>query len=391
MGEGIRSRPGLAWLIVIVVVYGAATLATSLAVPPRIDQAFVIAQHLLRGDASLGSQPGALDTVTRNGLAYHVIGIGPILPYIPLAPFDGLASASRWITSLVVGIVAAWLALPLVRAYGPRGRARWWLASLVAFGTLLLPLTARGSFFYLAHLEAMAATTVALVEWRGRRRAWVVALAIGLAGLARPTVLLALVPFGAALLWRSRARLRTALELLVPAGAIVVAIGAWNLVRFGSPLETGYATSTLTNEVLLAARTRGMFALSHVPRNLAMLVGGGFELGPRFPWLLPNPYGHSILLTTPALLAAAQAPWRNGTSRLLLGSAALVIVPLLLYYGGGGFHTYGYRYAMDAMPFLLALVALAARRRFGRLEQALIVLSIGFCGYGVVAGILRVG
>ena len=59
-------------------------------------------------------------------------------------------------------------------------------------------------------------------------------------------------------------------------------------------------------------------------------------------------------------------------------------VPLLLYYGGGGFRTYGYRYALAFMPFLLALVAIGARGRFGALEKLLIIASIGFVAYGVV-------
>ena len=36
------------------------------------------------------------------------------------------------------------------------------------------------------------------------------------------------------------------------------------------------------------------------------------------------------------------------------------------------------------MPFLLALVAIGARGRFGALEKLLIIASVGFVGYGVV-------
>jgi hypothetical protein len=166
----------------------------------------------------------------------------------------------------------------------------------------------------------------------------------------------------------------------------VAAMGIYNAVRFGSPIEVGYSTAVLVNPVLIAARAQGLFSLSHVPDNLRTLLIGGFSLQRRFPWLLPSPYGHSIFLTTPALLVAAMAPWREWTSRLLLVAAALVTALLLLYYGGGGYNTYGYRYFLDATPFLLALVAMASRRRFGRPEQALIIASIAFCAYGVLIG-----
>lgn len=385
------SRSFLLWLGVVALGYGVATLVTAIVSTQRVDVATVIAQHLLHGQASIGYDPGAHDTVTRDGQTYHVISLGPVLPYLLIAPFAALDTASRWIVSLAVGILAAALAWPFAGAYGLEGKTRWWFATLVAFGTLLFPLTARGSFYYLAHAEAMAATIVALVEWQGRRRVWVIALAIGVAGLARPTVLLALIPFGAWLLWTSRSRLRTLVELALPTGAILLAIGWWNLVRFGSPFESGYAIAVLDNDVLIAARQRGTFSLRHIGPNLATLVAGGFDVRNRFPWLVPSAYGHSVLLTTPALLVAIGAPWRDRTSRVLLASAALITVALLAYYGGAGFHTYGYRYFLDATPFLLALVAMAIRGRFGPLEQLLIVLSVAFCSYGVLAGILHLG
>jgi len=385
------SRPFLAWLVVVALGYGSATLVTALVGTQRLDVATVIAQNLLHGSASIGYQPAAHDTVTRGGQTYHVISLGPVLPYLPLALFTSLDMASRWIVSLVFGVLAAALAWPFAGAFGLEGRPRWWIAALVAFGTLLFPLSVRGSFYYLAHAEAMAATFVALIEWQGRRRPWVIALAIGLAGVARPTVLLALVPMGGWLLWSSRSRLRTLAELAAPIGGALVVIGAWNAVRFGSPLESGYGIAVLDNAVLIAARQRGTFSWRHVGPNLATLVAGGFGVRTGFPWLVPSAYGHSVLLTTPALLAAVGAPWRDRTARVLLASAGLITLALLGYYGGAGFHTYGYRYFLDATPFLLALVAMAARQRFGALERLLVVLSVGFCSYGVLAGFLHLG
>ncbi|MGZ6294052.1 MAG: hypothetical protein ACXWPO_04505, partial [Candidatus Limnocylindrales bacterium] len=76
---------------------------------------------------------------------------------------------------------------------------------------------------------------------------------------------------------------------------------------------------------------------------------------------------------------------RSRTPAILWASAGLVTVLLLLYYGGGGTRTFGYRYFLDAKPFLLALTALAARRRFGSLEELLIVMSVGFVSLGFAA------
>jgi hypothetical protein len=42
-------------------------------------------------------------------------------------------------------------------------------------------------------------------------------------------------------------------------------------------------------------------------------------------------------------------------------AAVAVLIPTLLYYGGGWLQ-YGYRYALDSIPFVWALCALAAAR-----------------------------
>jgi hypothetical protein len=380
------SRSFAAWLILVVVVYGVATGVTELRSKERVDTPTVIAANLLHGQLSMGYQPGATDAVTRDGQTYHIISLGPVLPYLVLAPFTDLHLVGRWLISMLFGILAAVLAWPFATRYGPGGRTTWWLATLAAFGTLLFPLSVRGNFYYLAHAEAMACTFAALIEWHGRRRSWVVAGALALGALARPTLLLALAPLAASLLWTSRSRIRVALGMAWPVAASLAAMGAYNAARFGSPLDVGYSSATLVNPVLIAARSQGLLSLSHVRDNLTTLLVGGFGLRSRFPWLEASQYGHSIFLTTPALVAAAWAPWRDWTTRLLGLSAALVTAFLLLYYGGGGYNTYGYRYFLDATPFLLALVAMAARRRFGRLEQVLIVASVAFCSYGVLLG-----
>ncbi len=343
-----------------------------------------IATSVARGSLDSTLPPGSLDTVTVGGVTYQVISPLPILPYLVFVPVPGLWESSRWIVSTGFGIVAAWMTLPLARRYGPGGPATWWLAALGAFGTLLWTLSVSGNFYYLAHVEATAFALAALLEWRGRRRPWVIGLAIALASLARPTLLLAAIPFAVALIASSGRRLWTAASFGLPLALAVAATALYDFVRFGSPLETGYGTSVLVRESLLQQRAKGVFSLRHLPDNLGLLLTRGFDFRERFPWLVPDPNGHSILLTSPGLLIAVWAGVRSRSAQVLWAAAFLVAVPVLLYYGGGGYRTYGYRYALDFIPFLLALVAIGARRRFGRLEKALIALSVVFVAYGIV-------
>jgi len=80
------------------------------------------------------------------------------------------------------------------------------------------------------------------------------------------------------------------------------------------------------------------------------------------PFFRPDGLGMSVFLTSPGLLLAARAPWRDRRSWILLLAAVLALVPTLLYYGGGWLQ-YGYRYFLDSIPFVWALAALAVARR----------------------------
>jgi hypothetical protein len=343
-----------------------------------------LAVHFSQGRLDLGGPIGGTDTLTINGSTYWVVGPLVFLPFLPFVPFDGLWHAARWIVPAGFGIMAAWLMLPLARRYGPGGQATWWLAILGAFGTLLFNQALRGNDYYLTHAEAMLFTVVALVEWQGRRRPWVIGLALGLAALARPPVLLAVVPFGLALAWAGPGAARRIVAFGAPIAVTIGVAALYNAARFGSPLETGYGISVLTNGALEKSRSHGVLALRHVPNNLQLLLFNGFGYRGRFPFLVPDSNGHSILLTSPALLAAVGAGIRSRTTVVLWASVGLITALLLVYYGGGGRVTYGYRYFLDATPFLLALTAMAFRRRFGALERLLIVMSVGLVSYGFV-------
>lgn len=385
----LKADPGaLTWMLLVALVYAGATFVRSQASSWGPDHMMILAKDITQGRFDLSSLTTINDIVTIDGRHYQAMSLLPTVPYFPFVPFEALWPFSRWIVSDAVGIVAAWLALPVARRYGPGGSATYWLAALGAFGTMLFTLAIEGNFYYLAHLESVLLTFLALIEWRDRRRAWVIATLIGLAGLARPTLLIVVVPIGLALLAEARDRVRVAAELALPIAGALALTGAFNYVRFGSPLETGYDIAWVVAP-LDSVRAQGLFSIVHVPANLALFIGGGFGIRPDFPWLVPSIQGQSILLTTPALLIAFNAGLRDKQNVMLWGAAILAAIPVFLYYGGGGAATYGYRYAMDFIPFLFALVAIAVKERFGNLERVLIGLSVAFVCYGYIWAIYK--
>jgi hypothetical protein len=380
----LADRGAVAWMVVVAFIYGGATFVRSQAATGwGPDHMMILANDITQGRVDLSSLTTINDIVTIDGRHYQAMSLLPTVPYIAFVPFEVLWPFSRWIVSAVIGILAAWMALPVARRYGPGGTATYWLAALGAFGTMLFTLAIEGDFYYLAHLESALLVFVALIEWHDRRRPWVLGLLVGLAALARPTLLLMALPLGLVLLAEARDRLRAAAEFALPLAGAVLVTAAWDYVRFGSVLETGYGIAWITPP-LEALRSQGLFSIVHVPTNLALFVGGGFGIRDAFPWLVPSSEGQSILLTTPALLVAVNAGFRGRLNQMLWGAAMLTAIPVFLYYGGGGGATYGYRYAMDFIPFLFALVAIALKERFGNLEKTLIGLSVAFVCYGYV-------
>jgi hypothetical protein len=103
----------------------------------------------------------------------------------------------------------------------------------------------------------------------------------------------------------------------------------------------------------------------------------------RLPWLQaelpffrPDGLGMSVLLTSPGLLYALRAPFRDPRAVGLGITFVLVLLPNLLYYGGGWLQM-GYRYALDAIPFAIALAGMAAARRgLAWWAKALIALGV---------------
>jgi hypothetical protein len=379
----LADRGAVAWMVVVAFIYGAATFVRSQASDWGPDHMMILANDITQGRVDLSSLTTINDVVTIDGRHYQAMSLLPTVPYLAFVPFEVLWPFSRWIVSAVIGILAAWLALPVARRYGPGGTATYWLAALGAFGTMLFTLAIEGDFYYLAHLESVLLVFVALIEWHDRRRPWVLGLLVGLAALARPTLLLMALPLGLVLLAEARDRVRAAAEFALPIAGAVLVTAAWDYVRFGSVLETGYGIAWIAPP-LEALRSQGLFSIVHLPTNLALFVGGGFGIRDAFPWLVPSSEGQSILLTTPALLVAVNAGFRGRLNQMLWGAAILTAIPVFLYYGGGGGATYGYRYAMDFIPFLFALVAIALKERFGNLEKVLIGLSVAFVCYGYV-------
>jgi hypothetical protein len=352
---------------------------------------FYLADAFLHGRTWLVQALGPNDNVVAGTHVYVPFAPFPAFVLLPLVAIVGPGTADTWqpIVNAFLAAVNVGLVWVLAERIGvARVRDRALLAILFGFSTQIWWVTTRGGVWHTGHLVASILTLLVLIELFGRRRLLLVGLLGGAAFLTRAPVLFAMPFYG---FWallddpapgqfdarflaiRERlASLRAAVSGLPIREWVLLTAGFlpsmlfylwYNAVRFGSPFESGYGTASLP-AFLEAQRQLGLFSPAHLGMNLDYLFWHLPKIIPDFPFFRPDGLGMSIFLTSPALLLALRAPWRDRRTWLLAGAFILTLLPSLLYYGGGWLQ-YGYRYALDAIPFAVALCAMAAARRGG--------------------------
>jgi hypothetical protein len=322
---------------------------------------------------------GPNDVIVIDGHTYVPFAPFPAIVLAPLVALTGPALADRlepginaFLAATVV-FVAWWAA---GRIGVERLRERLGLVLLLGFGTQVWWVTTRGGVWHTGHLVAMILTLLLIAEMFGKRRALLMGLLVGAAFLTRaplafagPVMALWVVRSWDDVLGAGHApgeRVRALpwadwLWLIVGFAPALLFFLWYNLARFGSATESGYALATLP-PWLEQQRQLGLFALAHVAMNLNYLLLKLPAFTNTFPYIQPDGLGMSVLFTSPGLLLGFLAPWRDRRSWLLLLAAILVLIPTLLYYGGGWLQ-FGYRYFLDSIPFVWAMGVLAIARR----------------------------
>jgi hypothetical protein len=343
---------------------------------------------------------GVNDVIEIGGRIYIPFAPFPAIVLAPLVAVVGPVTADHWETGINAALAAGVVGL----AYWVPGRigvrgiiGRLLLAILLGFSTQIWWVTTRGGVWHTGHLVATILVLLLIAEMFGRQRAWLMGLLVGFAFLTRAPLafagpgiaLWALHASGAldghrtlgqridALPWRDWG-------MLIVGFLPSLAFFFWyNWARFGSITESGYGLATLP-EWLEALRQQGLFSTVHVKMNLEYLFLKLPKFSAEFPYFKPDGLGMSILFTSPGLLLAFLAPWRDRRTWILLITAVLVLIPTLLYYGGGWLQ-YGYRYFLDSIPFVWAMVAMYGAKRGGYPWWAWLLV-----GWGVLVGLAGV-
>ena len=166
-----------------------------------------------------------------------------------------------------------------------------------------------------------------------------------------------------------------------------ILISAYNMLRFGSPIEFGYGliTSRAGESVLDEPwYTHGLMSPLYLPRGLYAMLARQWDIAYEFPWLHPTWAGQAVTFTMPLVLWVVRARLRDPLVAYALVSAGLILLVDLLH-GETGFAQFGYRFILDALPILWLVLATVLKPGFGRGTATAGLLGIAAFAYASFA------
>jgi len=383
-----RARPSDSWIAIAIGCFAVSGyLIAGWAAPTVYDYYGRLADALVHGRYWLTDDPPWLNELLACGVGKWCVAYPPLpaILAIPLLPL-GTAVAQDLVSQLCGGASAGVLYLAL-RAYGA---PRWVAvagALLSAFGTTLLFTSADGRSWYAAHAVAMLFTSLAFLLAARGGPAWGVGAAIGLATLARLPVAAAFLPLAWLVARRGGTPFRASLLRVVAGGLPLFAVYlAYNALRWGTLTDAGYARLTEGDFFF----DHGLFSLAYVPRHFYAIFMEPPDLVPNVWYFLrPRLVGMSLFLVTPAFLfvfAGLQHLRRSAVIAATAIAAALVLVPDITH-GTVGFAQLGYRFSIDAQPFLIALAVSGDALHDGAWRRRPSILFLVACGWAVVLNV----
>ena len=342
--------------IAVAAIAAAAYIGAGIGLTTDYDYYGRLASALGEGRWWLDQAPSWLNELLSCGEGRFCVAYPPLpaILALPIVPFASTAAA-QVIASRIAGGVSAGILYLGLRAYGaPRAYAVAGVL-LSAFGTTLFFSSVDGRAWYAAHAAAMLFLSAAFAVAAKGGAPWAVGALIGVSALARLPVAACFPALALLDAWRRAIPYRRALLGVIGGGLpFAIVYVAYDWLRWGTPLDAGYARLA-EGDIFF---NHGLFSPLYLPRQLYaifieppdLVAGTPFFLRPRF-------VGMSLFLTTPAFLwafAGLRGIRRDGAVAATAAASLLALLPDL-FHGTVGFQQFGYRFSIDAQPFLVAL------------------------------------
>jgi hypothetical protein len=338
-------------------------------------------QAFLQGRTDLQGFPSYYqDLVNYHGKYYLPSPPMPAVILLPAVAIWGIGTDEVRI-SMLIGAINVALVWILLGRMNVKGWKRLLLIILFGFGTVHWDVAITGTTWFFAEIVAVFFLLLSLIEYFGRKRAVLIGLLLGLSVLSRLPVVIGAI-FFLAMLYREGG-LRRPVQFAVGLAIPIALYGYFNYLRFGNPLQTGYAGHAYAAYFAADIQQYGMFSLHYIPKQLYTI----FLMSPQyisyFPFLKPLPDGMSILLTTPAIFYVLKAKFSESINLWSLLAIVGILLPTILWFSTGWVQ-FGYRYSLDFLPFLLILIASGMGKTVNKAMIILVALSVAVNLWGTL-------
>lgn len=335
-----------------------------------------LADAFLHGRTYVTNRPPELGEMVGSPDKYYVVY--PPLPAVvemPLVAIFG-SSFSQPLLSIIAGAIDVILAFVTLKIIFKDETTARWISLLYAFGSTFWFHAEIGSAWYISHILVNLFIWLALLETFTKKRFPLIGFLIGLAFLCRLPAVLAIV-FPVILL---KPKLKDLLKLAMGILPPVILFAIYNFIRFGSIFSSGYSTLSQNDPDWYH---HGLFSLWYIPTHLKELLTSMPTFINKPPFIIPSLFELAVWLVFPALFLIPFANFKKKIIFAGLITALIMLIPDLLH-GGNGRYQFGYRYALDCLPFLLVLIADGFKRFDNLWVRLLVGLSILINLWGIV-------
>jgi hypothetical protein len=346
-----------------------------------LDYTLEIASALLRGDLGLREKPPEwLNEMIPYGHRYYsAFPLGAVISMVPVALLQKASLIHNFPARILGALIAGacvYFFFQLAKAFGPDYSSlkpkplarRILLALFPVFATWTWCNLGMGGAWQIALGLALLGETAALYFTLVRPAPFIAGAFFALA-VGNRTELVITAPFYLYLFWRrsnenAAGQSRTTrikqwlcvnapmvIDFLTLPVALVLLTAAYNFARFHSIFDFGYFHIPEVRDE--PWYEHGLFSVHSIPWNVNKMVFAGFRDDPNFPFLSFDPFGCSILLSSPFLFLL----FRNGGRYRVICWIAIGLLTFILWcHGNPGGWQFSYRYAMILLPWMFLLL-----------------------------------
>lgn len=346
-----------------------------------LDYTVEIASAFLRGDLGLREKPPEWlnEMIPYGNRYYSAFPLGAVISMLPVALLQKASLIHDFPARILAALIAGacvYFFFQLAKAFGPDYSSltpkplvrRILLALFPVFATWTWCNLGMGGAWQIALGLALLGETAALYFTLVRPSPFIAGAFFALA-VGNRTELLMTAPFYLYLFWRRsnenaagqsrttrikqglRVNAPMVIDFLTLAVALVLLTAAYNFARFHSIFDFGYFHIPEVRDE--PWYEHGLFSLHSIPWNVNKMVFAGFRDDPNFPFLSFDPFGCSILLSSPFLFLL----FRNGGRYRVICWIAIALLTFILWcHGNPGGWQFAYRYAMILLPWMFLLL-----------------------------------